>query len=414
MHWRQGQNLKLARVHNRALVMKTIVQAGEISRKDLADRIGLTRAAISVIADELIARGFIGEAADSRSAAMVGRRPIPLRVDPQRFRIMIIYIGRLRIENYLTNAKAEILQRRFADARPLLASRDGISKALLRHAKQLVSDWGVRVDDCFGLAVTAPGPVKAGGAVDARPRGTRYDSPYLWEDLRTHLASGLGCPVFVENDANVMGLGEHWFGSGQACDHFVLYSIGEGLGSAAVIRGMPYRGHNNVAGEIGHITVRYDGPRCSCGNDGCLELYAGFKVLRAAYRERKGVRGRSDYYTDLEELFRLYNQGDPDCRELVERHANLVAVGAVSLSNMFSPEKIIVASYEGGAVTLDPFVAAMRQAVRKKAFSAIGRDMAVEASGLGVNIIPCGGTALVMNELLSGAGGSVFDSEFPA
>ncbi len=403
----KGRNPRLARRHNRALAMKTVIQAGGLSRKSLAARIGLTGAAISGIVDELIEKGLLRESPDSADAPVVGRKPIPLSVNPDVFRILTVYLGRSQTESYLTNASGGVLRRSSRNSRDLLGAPDGVPEALHRHIAGLMDEWRMAGDSYSGIAVTAPGPVRMTRLAAAEARhaatwalGKRNGRPFAWDELCALLSARLGCPVFAENDANAMALGEHWFGCGRECSHFALYTIGEGIGAAAIINGSLYRGHSGVVSLIGHITVNLDGPKCSCGNAGCLELYAGFRALRGAYLGA-GRRGRS-YHADLARIFAARAAGDPAVSALVEDHARVVAVGAVSLANMFGPEKIVVASYDGAAIDLDPFVAGMRASIREKAFSAVGREIVVERSMLGADILAYGGTALVMDGLLGG------------
>lgn len=401
---RQGQNGRLSRRHNLALALKLIIQSRSVSRKELADRMGLTQAALTKISEKLIALGLVREGGGegSREGRRIGRRPIPLSVDPDRFRILTLHIGRQRLQAFLTDAGAGIARRGGVSSRRILASRSGANAAVLEYARRLIDEWGIDKSKAFAVAISAPGPVKAANRRPPPVRDRRYHQPYLWDDLRGFVAEGLGCPVFAENDSNLMALAEQWFGSGQNCRHFVVYDIGEGIGAAAIIDDRLFRGHNNVVAEIGHSTVNFEGEQCSCGNRGCLELYAGFGRLREKYLALRGRARTGSFADDLSELFARAAEGDAGCGRLLRGHADIVAAGAVSLANLFSPEKIVVASFEGDWVDLELFAGAMRESVRRRAFSAIESDIAVEPSALGADIMAYGGTALVMSELFSG------------
>ncbi|MCC8180336.1 MAG: ROK family protein, partial [Planctomycetes bacterium] len=187
---------------------------------------------------------------------------------------------------------------------------------------------------------------------------------------------------------------------GKGCSHFVFYDIGEGIGAAPVIDDMLYRGRNTLVAEVGHITVDMNGKRCSCGNRGCLELYASMQRLRERFNLALSRRPQS-YEKDLAELFRLRAAGDETCVKMVEEHAAVVSVGAVSLANMFSPERIIVGAYDCESIDLEPFVKRMRADISGRAFAAIRDRIEVESSRLGPDIMAFGGAALVLTELLS-------------
>lgn len=400
MYRKRGQNAKLSRLHNRAMALKMITQAGGLSRKELADRMGLTKAAITKISEELIRLGLVAEGFRDDSAVGLGRRPVPLSVDPGRFRILTIHIGRRRLRSFLSDAAANILQTDEQSSRMLQGTARDTNGLLLEHARRLIDEWDIPNKSFFAIAIASPGLILTRDFDRAPHSDRRYRQPYLWDSLHEHLSPRLGCPVFVENDANIMALGEQWFGLGKNCAHFVFYNIGEGIGAAPIIDDMLYRGHNTLVAEVGHVTVDKDGEMCSCGNRGCLELYASFARLRDAHLKASGKKPRS-YEADLTELFRRYDAGDEVSAKIVREHAGIVSFGAVSLANMFSPEKIIVGVNDCDGVNLEPFVGQMRKDVANRAFTAIRDGIDVESSRLGVGIMCCGGVALVMSELLA-------------
>jgi len=115
------------------------------------------------------------------------------------------------------------------------------------------------------------------------PREGSTSSPPLleWRDvpLGEPLARLLELPVWVENDVNALTLAECWHGAGHRFRNFVCITVGEGIGAGVVIGGELYRGAFGGAGEVGHITIDPDGPRCRCGEHGCLEVYASDRFL---------------------------------------------------------------------------------------------------------------------------------------
>ncbi len=400
MYRKKGQNPKLSRLHNRAMALKLITQSQGISRKELADRMGLTKAAITKISEELIQLGLVGEGSHDAETVGLGRRPTPLTVAHGKFRVMTIHIGRRRLRTYLTDASANILQKDECSLRMLQGSAKGMNASLLEYTRERIAQWGVHDKRFFAIAIASPGLIRTRDFNLGSERDRRYRQPYLWDSLHEFLSPRLGCPVFVENDANLMAFGEQWFGLGKNCPHFVFFSIGEGIGAAPVIDDMLYRGHNTLVAEVGHVTVDMAGEACSCGNRGCLELYASFARLREKFLAAAPDRKPRSYEADLTELFRRYDRGDAAGVKLVREHAKLVSLGAIGLANMFSPEKIIVGVNDCDNVNLDPFVQQMREDVATRAFTAIRDGIEVEASALDADSMRHGGVALVMTELL--------------
>ncbi len=335
--------------------------------------------------------------------ASLGRRPTPLSIDPGKFRIMTLQIGRKKIKSYLSDASAAILHSSECSSRLLQQSAKDIDDALLEYVKALLNEWQIKDKRFFAIAIGAPGLIRTPDLDLPAGQDKRDRRPYFWDTLHDRLVPHLHCPVFVENDANLMVLGEQWFGAGKGSTNFIFYDIGEGIGAAPIIDDMLYRGHNTMVAEIGHITVDMHGEKCSCGNYGCLELYASFSRLRQKFLDLRKDRKPRSYESDITDLFKRFAAGDAECRRLVHDHAKIVAIGAVSLANMFSPEKIIVGAHDCDAIALAPYVEQMRQDVARHAYITYNARIAIEPSSLGPDIMSCGGVALVMSELLGNA-----------
>jgi glucokinase len=203
--------------------------------------------------------------------------------------------------------------------------------------------------------------VSFGGPVDFNT-GTVRLSHHVpgWENmpLRQRLEAEFGVPALVDNDANVAALGEHRFGAGRGCDHLLYITVSTGVGGGWILNGQPWRGHESMAGEFGHIRVDPNGPPCVCGNFGCVERLAAGPNL--ALRAREWLRAQPERGQILRALVngdlaaidgqavaRAAAQGDELAWESLAVSARALGVAIGGVANLINPQRFIL----GGGVT---------------------------------------------------------------
>lgn len=165
-----------------------------------------------------------------------------------------------------------------------------------------------------------------------------------WKDipLKKILEKKLGISVFLENDVNLIALGEWKFGAGRKVENMVCMTLGTGVGGGLILNGSLYRGYSFSAGELGHIPINEEGPVCGCGSYGCLESYVGNKrlVLRAQQMTKKQD-------VSLEDMYALAKRGDKTALKFWEEAATHIGNGLVGVVNMLNPQRIVI----GGGVS---------------------------------------------------------------
>ncbi len=239
------------------------------------------------------------------------------------------------------------------------------------------------IDRLLGVKNMAPSQlhcisIAAAGAVDTE-RGLVTSSPNLpgWHDipLRDMVSSKYKIDTILINDANAEALGEYELGAGRGVSNLILLTIGTGIGGGIIVNGKLYTGASGSAGEVGHITIDVNGPRCSCGNIGCWETLASGRAMareaiaRISHGEKsilvEMVKGEVEKIT-TEKIGEAARRGDPLALEVISRAATYLGVGMVSLVNAFNPEVIIVGGgvAKMGELLLEP----ARQVVRERAF----------------------------------------------
>jgi glucokinase-like ROK family protein len=255
-------------------VLRLLRDEGPVSRAELGDRLELTRPRLLAEIERLVAAGLIAEA--GMAASRGGRRSTLVELHP-RLRFAAVDLGASSIDVEVTNGRLE----------PVAAYRESADirtgpKAILHRVNELLAK--ARVDGAFerldAIGIGVPGPVSFRDGVPVSP-------PIMpgWDryPVREVLAREFGCPAVVDNDVNIMAIGERHGGVAHSVDDFLFVKIGTGIGCGIHLAGAVYRGVDGCAGDIGHIQVDAHGPVCSCGNAGCLEaLFSGAALARDA------------------------------------------------------------------------------------------------------------------------------------
>lgn len=216
-----------------------------------------------------------------------------------------------------------------------------------------------------------------------RDRGVIVRSPNFpdWCDvpLRRMLQDRLPVPLVLENDANAAALGEAWVGAGRdGRGVLIMLTLGTGVGGGLVVNGELFTGRDGMAGEIGHQTVDPDGPRCACGNHGCLEVYASVTGLIANYQRRTG---RADQALSGAVLAARARRGDRAARQAFADLGWALGVTLANLINLLNPTRIVLGGGMSGAWTL--FIDRATQEITRRAIRAAARGVTIRRAELG-------------------------------
>ena len=248
--------------------------------------------------------------------------------------------------------------------------------------QRIVASQGLKLSDCSGVAVSFPSLVEpsTGRIVDAY--GKYLDAPGI--DLVAWAKQSLGLPLAIENDARMALIGEWQHGAGRGCDNLVMVTLGTGIGTAALIQGRVLRGQHGQAGSLsGHLSVRYGGWPCSCGNLGCAEAEASTAFLAEIAKERADFAASAlsrERVLDYAAVFLHAAAGDA-CAVAIRDHSLLVwATLVVNLIVAYDPERVII----GGGIlaSRDVILPAIQQYVDRHAHTPWGRVI-VAGAGLG-------------------------------
>ncbi|KUN19462.1 ROK family protein [Streptomyces corchorusii] len=326
------------RRRNLARVLHAVSAEGSLSRAAVASRIGLTRAAVSTLVDELIRWGLLEELGPERPGR-VGRPGSALAVSGRGPAGIGAEIGVDHLAVCAVDLRGEVRARAVRRGANRGRAPGPVIEELTALIHQVVAEAERAELWPAGLAVAVPGLV-------ARDGRTVVRAPNLdWHDLDLGpLLPGHG-PLTVDNEANFGALAELWLGAGTPGD-FLHVSAEIGIGAAVVVDGRLLRGTRGFAGELGHVPVRPDGPACPCGSRGCLEQYAGEEaVLRAA-----GLEPRDDRVGLLAERAEA---GDERVRAALRDAGTALGIALTGAVNLLDPETVVL----GGALAeLSPWL----------------------------------------------------------
>ena len=374
------QNVKYINKH--AVLDLIRFTPGGISRVELAQRLALTRAAVTPIVNDLMDTGLIQEA-ESRVASS-GRPPILLSINAGRGTVAGIDMGATHLTVLIANFSAQVL----AEKEIPFDIADG-PKTCIDQADRLLLELlnGAKLDlhDLAAIGLGVPGPiVTKAGMVLAPPLMPGWDR----FPIRDTLEKRWGCPVSLNNDAELGVLGEWAYGAGRGAQNLAYIKVGTGIGAGLFMDGQIYRGATGSAGEIGHMTIDENGPLCICGNRGCLEAMAGGKAIAAKAREAIANNKRTELAglspvegITVMEIARAAARGDLVAQEILAEAGDQLGVAIASLVNLFNPDIVVVGG--GVAQTGDLFLEPIRKAVQKRSLPAAAYAVRITTSLLG-------------------------------
>jgi glucokinase-like ROK family protein len=372
------------------------------SRSGLVARTGLGRAIVNQRVGELIERGLVIEGETGPSTG--GRPPRKLSVRVDVGHVLVADLGATSIDVAVTTLDGRILGHHDEPARieagpeACLGRVDALFDRLLRQTQDLPGRL-------WGIGIGVPGPVEF--------RTGRPISPPImpgWDayPIRERFGDRYAAPVWVDNDVNVLALGEWRSGAAVGHDNVVVIKIGTGIGAGIIVGGRLHRGSQGSAGDVGHIQVT-DDPTviCRCGNIGCLEALAGGEALgragEAAAHDGRSARLRAAFdqrgALTAEDVARAASFGDPVAVALLQSAGRRVGSMLAGIVNFFNPSLVVIGG--GVANSPDQLMAAIRETIYRRSLPLATRDLLIQRSLLGGLAGVIGASAMVVDQLFA-------------
>lgn len=280
---------------------------------------------------------------------------------------------------------------------------DKVVERIARCAQDAVDEADLTFKQIAGVGIGAPGAVDFGN-------GTVIFAPNMdgWKDvpLKKELEKQLGVPVFVENDCNIAALGVYVAELKSKPRSMVGIFVGTGIGGGIIINGEPYSGHGHTAGEVGHMVLEVNGPKCGCGNKGCFEALASrtaiFQQIKAGIKDGQKTMLTEMLGNDLEDLRsgdlrKAIRRGDKFVDRVVEGAAEYIGIATANLINILNPEVVVLG---GGVIEAlsDEMMGVIVETATDYAMPGTMKGVEIVASKLGDSAGITGGAVLARRE----------------
>jgi N-acetylglucosamine repressor len=358
-------------------ILKIVNQHRRITRRQIVEMTGFSQAKISLVIGELVKSGLLEEVDEGASSG--GRRARLLQVSGTRGMVLGLELGgyeeKLSLIDFSGSLHAQAKMPSPADGDPdaTVAELHRFIEGFLRQQPTSSPVRGL------GLALS--------GIVDrSTGRSVYFRNRKSWEGfpLRTAFEERLGLPCVIDDSSRMMAVAEKSFGSCLDTDNFVLISIGVGTGCGIYLGGELFRGGSGFGGELGHMVIKENGPRCVCGNYGCLESFVSGYAIERQLR----VARQDNVYSSLmaldtisaREVVEHAEAGDKLAYSIITEAGKHLGIGIANMINIFNPRKVVLAGgiSRAGRLLLEP----VEQVVRASALSLSVRNCEILLSPL--------------------------------
>ena len=376
---------------------------GGLSKTDLALHTMFSRSKITGCVDSLVKKGILESS--NKTEFTGGRRSRVFSLNGKLGLLAGVDIGASSIDLCITDYSGKKLHR-YSEAASV---KDGPIKVLGRVCtliEKMLKEKNLSADKLNGIGIGVPGPVDfSSGTLTSPPIMPGWDRYPIIDTVQQWFPMA---NVVVDNDVNVMALGESYKGAGKGIDNMIYVKIGTGIGAGILSEGKIYRGSNGCAGDIGHIGVNKSGPLCHCGNKGCLEAVAAGPAI-AEHALQAALSGKSPILLkkyerngnrlSAEDVGEAAREGDPFAIEVIRESGTSIGDVLAGLVNFYNPSMIVIG---GGISNLgNLLLSSIRQSVLNRSLPLATKDLAIVFSSIGPDAGVVGAVNLAMNYIFT-------------
>ena len=388
-----------------AAVLRLIHQHCKIPRMELAKLTGSSPAAVTAIARKLIAARLIIES--GRGSTHFGRKPILLSVRDDWAYLVGVDLGSFFLRVVITDMNGNVIRKVHTETQ-LQLGRQRVIQETFQLARRAIEESRIPWNAIKGIGVGHSGVIDvARGVVLSLPRPGQM---LEWKNvpLRAMFEEEFGLPCVLEDSVRTRATAEKHFGLGAVLSDFIYIDVGMGIGAAIFIDGKIYRGAGGNAGEFGHMTVDERAPRCSCGNNGCVEALASCGTIIQAARGaiEKGVDSKIRELAqsevnriNIEIIAQAAMENDSLAIRILDDAVSFIAIALADVVNLLNPRVVIF----GGAL----FQAApkllldmLNRPLKQRALEKSAADVHFEVSTLGTEAGALGAARLISEKVL--------------
>jgi predicted NBD/HSP70 family sugar kinase len=359
------------------------------TRAELAGTTGLARSTVAARIDALISSGLVGPAGEASSSG--GRPPSRFAFKPSSRAVVAVDIGATHVALAITDLSGSVLAERRFD-QPVADGPEKVLGLVAQEAARLLASASRGMAELAGVGIGLPGPVEHDSGRPVKP-------PIMpgWDgfDVVSYVQRSLPVPVLVDNDVNIMALGErtaHWPEEA----NFLFVKVATGIGAGIISSGELQRGANGTAGDLGHVRVpRGDDVLCRCGNHGCLEALASGPAIAAALR-RGGLAAEKG-----RDVLNLVSHGNLEAIQALRQAGRDLGDVLATVVNLLNPSVIVI----GGSIgdSGEHLVAGVREVVYRRSLPLATSQLRIGLSRAGDKAAILGASQLVTQHVLSPA-----------
>lgn len=384
-------------------IVRLLRRNRDISRTEIAELTGWSRAKVSNLVGHLIRKEILMEIGEGDSRG--GRKPRHLSLGDKLGYVAGIDLGATSLDLALADICGNIVQR-CSESADVRDDPEIVLGRCVEALMGLIKNENLTPDRVLGIGIGVPGPVEfSRGVLVAPPLMPAWENYPIRDFFQKTFINAV---VVVDNDVNIMALGEQYSGSGAGLQNFIYVKVGTGIGSGIISNGRIHRGSIGCAGDIGHICVDKTGPICRCGNVGCLEAMAAgpaiaARAVEAAQNGRSPILARrmeaNGGILRAEDVGAAFREGDREALEIIQSSGQMIGDVLAALVNFFNPSHIFVS---GGVTNLgNQFLASIHRAVLTRSLPLATRHLVINFSPSGPEAGITGAISMILEHIFS-------------
>ena len=381
-------------------ILNAIREYGPASRTKIAKVFKLSAATVTKYVNGLIQAGVVKE--DGWEPSTGGRKPVLLRIAPGTMYAVGVDLGGANLRVVVIDLESNIVAK-ITKKSNATEGRNKVLRRMINAIYEAIELSKIEEDKIKGIGVGISGLID-------HQQGVCLYCPNIegWEDVpvKRLMEEEFAINTSVEDSSRAMALAEHWSGIARGIDNFIFVNVGVGIGCAIFIHGKLYRGFGGIAGEFGHITIDEAGPRCNCGNYGCLETLASGPAISRRARQaieegvvsliEKLVEGNLENITP-QIVVEAAKKGDKLAFNIMEKTGEYLGTGIADVVNLFNPELVVFGAgvSQAGNILLEP----LKRTVKARALQLSSSMAKIKVSQLGDNAGALGTAIMVLKDI---------------
>lgn len=391
-------NLQLVKETNLALIFDLIYKQGAVSRAELAHKTKLSPTTVSSLVEELLRKDIVVETGVGKTATS-GRKPIMVEINACGYYIISFEI----VEDGFYCSLYDLLCTKMDEQKYDIADFEGLGTVLIETIEAVLSRHGIAEKRILGISIGVPGLINH---EESRVISSTVVPIIEDNDFCNKVHERFDVPVFLENESYYCAYAEKEFGTVKDVSNLIFIDINIGIGAGIIMNGEMFRGTYGMAGEIGHVSIDMNGPRCKCGNKGCLEIMASIpamvqKVIFAIMSGRetiiKEVTGNDFNRITVNIIKYAIDNKDALAMEIMDEMALKLAFGINNVMNLFNPQVVV---FGGEIIKMgDAFLSKMKEHLSSIALKPNTNRVDVKYSSLLHNTVNLGGAKYVLDNV---------------